>query len=399
MLINPNPLKQRKAKLMDDAQVILDRADAENRGLSAEDRTALDKMHALIKEHSEEIDRIESRNFYEMATAGKANARTAPMAEADRAFLNYCRKGVNRMASDEARALVEDSTGQYLVSPAIELEMERVAEKLNVIRQLSTVKQTDKDRVKIRSISEATVGWGRLEIGTGIEESTPTPAERTVYVEDLVGLVKIGNDELEDSDYDLAAFLADSFGRAIATAENLAFLKGLGHSSEQPDGITKDATLLANTMTTAAASAVKIDDFLQMIYEVPVKYRQGSAWVVNSATELAIRQLRWDGGGGAGTGGYFWQPSLIEGTPPTFAGFPIYNADAMATLADVAGIIAVFGNFSQGYRILDRSGIRIQRLNELYSEAGLTGYICSKRVAGYCVAPANKALVLLKEHA
>jgi HK97 family phage major capsid protein len=334
----------------------------------------------------------------EMAAGSRLHAKTAPMGEADRAFLNFCRKGVNRMNSDEARALVEDTTGQYLVSPAIEQEIERTAEKLNVVRQLASVKTTTRDRVKVRSITEAQVGWGKLETGAAITETDPAPTERTIYVEDLAGLVKIGNDELEDNDYDLAAFLADSFGRAIAEAENKAFIAGTGHTYEQPDGITVDTTLLANTCTTAAANAVTIDDFLQMIYQVPVKYRPGSAFIVSSATELALRQLR-AGGSTTGDGAYLWQPSTILGTPATFAGFPIYSQDDMAGLSGTAGVIGIFGNFQMGYRILDRREIRIQRLSELYSESGLTGFICTRRVGGYCIAPSNKALVLLKEHA
>ena len=41
----------------------------------------------------------------------------------------------------------------------------------------------------------------------------------------------------------------------------------------------------------------------------------------------------------------------------------------------------------------------IQRLVELYAEAGLVGFKVHKRVGGYCVRPANKAIVLLTEQA
>ena len=62
-------------------------------------------------------------------------------------------------------------------------------------------------------------------------------------------------------------------------------------------------------------------------------------------------------------------------------------------------MIAIFGNFQYGYRILDRQGITIQRLSELYAEAGLVEFEVHARVGGYLIRLSNKALVLLKEHA
>jgi len=72
----------------------------------------------------------------------------------------------------------------------------------------------------------------------------------------------------------------------------------------------------------------------------------------------------------------------------------------MATLAGTEGVVAAFGDFNAGYRILDHSsGMTVQRLVELYAEAGLIGFKVHKRVGGYCIRPANKAVVLLTEHA
>ncbi|MQY55699.1 MAG: phage major capsid protein [Dehalococcoidia bacterium] len=69
-------------------------------------------------------------------------------------------------------------------------------------------------------------------------------------------------------------------------------------------------------------------------------------------------------------------------------------------LASGAGaVIAIFGDFRSGYRVVDRSGMPIQRLTELYSAAGLVGFKIHKRVTGNVMRIANKPLVLLTEHA
>ncbi len=319
----------------------------------------------------------------------------------DKAFLQFIRHGVAGMDSNERKALVEDATGQYLVSSVITSEIDRAVAELVVMRGLCAKKTIDKDRLQVRAIGEASVGWGKLETGSDITESSMTPTVPTYkYVEDLYGLSKIGEDELSDNDLDLANLLVDSFARAIAEAEETAFVAGTGHDNSQPEGFTVDTTLAAATVTTVAAGTVTIEKFLEMIYTCPSKFRKGATFLVHSLTELELRKLRWKDAAETYEGGFLWQPSVILGRPNTFLGYPIHTQDDMATLAGTEGVIAAFGNFKTGYRILDHtSNMSVQRLVELYAEAGLVGFKVHKRVGGYCIRPANNSIVLLTEAA
>jgi len=212
--------------------------------------------------------------------------------------------------------------------------------------------------------------------------------------------IVFGEDELSDNDFEMASLLVDSFARAIAEAEETAFVAGTGHDNNQPEGFTVDTTLTAATITTAAAGAVTIEKFLEMIYTCPSKFRKGASFLVHSLTELELRKLRWKDAAGTYEGGFLWQPSVIEGRPNTFLGYPIHTQDDVATLAGTEGVLAAFGNFQAGYRILDHtSNMSVQRLVELYAEAGLIGFKVHKRVGGYCIRPANKSIILLAEHA
>lgn len=138
-----------------------------------------------------------------------------------------------------------------------------------------------------------------------------------------------------------------------------------------------------------------------MIYACPAKHRKYGSFVVHSFTELALRKLRARGGSEDNglEGSFLWQPSIIDGRPATFLGYPIYADDQMGTLEGTGDAIAIFGDFQRGYRVLDRKGIGVQRLSELYAEAGLVGFKVHARVGGYPIRPSNKALVLLTEHA
>ncbi len=325
----------------------------------------------------------------------KRENRALDLGEKDIAFLNYVRSG------KESKALVEDATGQYLISPVITTEIDREVAKLCIMRGLCSKRTIGKDRLQVREISEVSVGWGKLETGTEPTESDLTPgAPAYKYVEDIYGLSKIGEDELMDSDITLANLLVDSFSLAIAASEETAFVAGTGHDNQQPAGFTVDAILAAATIITTAAGAVTVEKFLEMIYTCPSKFRRDASFLVNSLTALELRKLRAKDASATYEGPFLWQPSLIAGQPPTFLGYPIYTQDDMATLAGTEGVIAAFGNFKAGYKILDHEGgMTIQRLIELYSEAGLVGFKIHKRVGGYCIRPANKAIILLTEHA
>jgi len=141
------------------------------------------------------------------------------------------------------------------------------------------------------------------------------PSDEYHYVEDLYGLAKIGEDELMDTDVALESVKVDSFSRAIAQAEDRAFVVGQGHSSQQPEGILTSAGI--GRVNAKTVKAVTTDDILSLIYAVPAQYRRNGVLLVNSQTGLALRLLK------DTNGQYLWQPSLQAGRPNTFAGFPV----------------------------------------------------------------------------
>lgn len=367
----------------------------------AETKTLIDKINTDITALQEAAGEVETKlQRQTVPGVGDQPTQTDEEKTHSASFFKWIRGGLTALDPAERKALVEDTTGQYLVTPELEGVIERTLPTLTIIRPLVARRTITKDRLKLRSMSEVSVGWGKLETGADIPESDMTPGAPTYqYVEDLYGLAKIGEDELDDSDINLQAILADSFARAIAEAEETAFMVGAGHDSEEPEGMTVNATILAATRSVTTSNTAAIEDFLKLIYDCPAQYRKNGVFMVKSSTELAIRELRGDGGGGAGTGNFLWQPSVQAGKPATFLGYPIYVQEDLTALAGAVAPIAMFGDFKQGYRILDRKGITLQRLVELYSEAGLIGFKIHKRVGGAAIMPSKSALRMLSDKA
>lgn len=362
---------------------------------SAESEAAIIKLNETIDGLKTQID--EQGVKLERAALPSVIVGTPSVEDKTRkeAFYKFIRGGEQTLNPEERKALVEDATGQYLVEPELDAEIVRTLPEITIMRNLCTIRTIGKDRIKMRSLSEVTVGWGKLETGKDITESNQVPGAPTYqYVEDLYGLSKIGEDELMDSDVNLEPVLADSFSRALGEAEELAFITGAGHDSEQPEGVVTNDQLITDTKGTNASDAIIVEEFLDMLYGCPTKYRKNGVFIVNSATELALRKLREKSADSTNQGSFLWQPSVQAGKPNTFLGKPIYTQDDMPTIS-TGNIVAIFGDFKSGYRIVDRVGMTIQRLTELYAEAGLVGFKIHKRVTGGVMRASQKPLVIL----
>lgn len=333
-----------------------------------------------LKRRLDETETKANRGFQPGTQDGQtsSNQKQSNMTpEQKAAFFKFIRQGKSGLSPEERKALVEDGTGQIIVPEELDQEIYRELPKIVVMRELASVRPIKTDRIRRRSMTEVTVGWGKLETSTNKKlsdyESTPDLSEEYQYVEDIYGLVKIGEDELEDTDVNLQAFLADSFERAFAEAEALAFLRGEGHANNQPEGIL--TTSGVQRIETAGAAAITIDDLIRLQYAVPTQYRRNGVFLMSSELEMMVRTLK------NNQGDYIWQPSVQAGTPNTLLGRPVYTQDDFDAF-DAGKDVAVFGDFKSGYRILDRTGGALTRINELYIEEGLIGFKYRRRVGG-----------------
>lgn len=357
---------------------------------TAETKKQITAISSSMDEIKKQIDDLATKANRAFVGGGQGgNELTPEQKAASDAFYSFARKGYGSL-SMEQKALVEDSTGEIIVPEALDNELYRQVGKLTVMRQLVTAKPTNSNRVRRRSMNEVTVGWGKLETSATKKlsdyESTLSPSEAWIYIEDALGLTKIGEDELEDTDINLQAYIADSFSQAYAESEDYMFLKGQGHSMEQPEGILNGTKV--KRKTTGAANSFVADDLIKLEYEVKAQHRRNGKYLVSSPIELAMRLMK------NADGQYLWQPSLQAGTPSMFNGKPVFLQDDLDNTVATGKEIGVFGDFAQAYRIYDRKGGTLKRLNELYAEEGLIGFAYKRRTGGGLVRP--EALAALK---
>lgn len=404
-------IKEAKAEFQKEAKPDIEKIDKLVADLRKANDTALEgKMNqADFKTHEEKIlaaeqkaqdrlDEVETKmNRLPIDAANQEKKLPEGATEYKAAFFDFMRSGTMVMDDKvskydmERKALVSDTTGQILIPEELESEIYRELPAINIMRTLATIRTITRDRIRRRSLTEVEMGWGKLETGKAAVETDVAPSEDWQYVEDLEGLAKIGKDELADTDISLEAIILDSFTRAKGDKEEAAFVAGTGHTNQQPEGILMGSTV--TRVLTVAKDAIATDDIIDLIYEVPAQYRRNGSLLFPSTTIKALRKLK-----DAVSGQYMWQPSLQLGQPPSFSGYPVYAQENIPAIKSATSCdIGIFGDIKAGYRIVDRAGMTVQRLIELYAQAGLIGILVSSRVTGGVIRP--DALRVLREKA
>ena len=272
-----------------------------------------------------------------------------------------------------------DSEGGYLVPDEYERTLVQGLEEENVLRSLCTVIQTSSGDRKIPIVaSHGTASWVDEE-GT-IPESDDAFGQISIGAHKVATMIKVSDELLSDSFFDIEGYISEEFGRAFGEAEEDAFINGAVQTGQtaidRPTGlfIPSAAGGAPSGVTAASATAITADELISLVYSLKAPYRSKAKFLMNDATVAAIRKLK------DLNGVYVWQPALTAGEPDRLLGYPLYTSPKVPTMAAGARAIA-FGDFSC-YWIADRAGRTIKRLNELYATNGQVGFTCTERVDG-----------------
>lgn len=382
-------LREKRAKAWEAAKAFLDSHRNEKGVLSAEDDAAYTRMEQEITDLGKEIARLERQEAFEQelsqplnkpltgrpVSGGVEKEKTGRASEEYKAnFWNAMRSKVPLPSVVNALEEGTDSEGGYLVPDEYERTLVEALEEENVFRQMAKVIRTSSGDRKIPVVAtKGTASW--IDEEGAYTESDDSFGQVSIGAYKVGTMIKVSEELLNDSVFDLESYIAKEFARRIGAKEEEAFFTGDG--SGKPLGVLA-ATGGAETGVTAASStAVTADELMDLFYSLKSPYRKKAVWVLNDSTIKAVRKLK------DSTGQYLWQPSLVAGTPDTLLGRPVKTSAYMPVIAAGAKTIA-FGDFSY-YWIADRQGRSFKRLNELYAANGQVGFLGSQRVDGKLV--------------
>ncbi len=313
-------------------------------------------------------------------------AATALQREHKAAFNSYIRKGeAATLAALEAKALSVTSNpdGGYTVPAETETMINASLAAISPIRAIAGIRQVSSTVYK-KAFSTTGFGTGWVgETAARPETTTPTLAELAFPTMELYAMPAASPVLLDDSAVDIDQWIADEVNTAFALQEGNAFV--VGNGVNKPKGFM-DYTKVANAswthgnvgfIATGVAGAFPAsngaDKLIDLVYAVKAGYRANGTFVMNRATQSAVRKLK------DTTGAYLWAPANKPGEAPTLMGFPVAECEDMPDIATDAHAIA-FGDFKRGYLIVDRVGIRV--LRDPYSSKPYVLFYTTKRVGG-----------------
>ena len=386
-------LREKRAKAWDAAKQFLDAKRGADGMLSEEDTATYDKMEQDVMNLGKEIERLERQAAID---AELSKATSTPLTGKPGAKMGKDETEKTGRASDEYKgsfwnamrvkapmpsvlnALQEgtDSEGGYLVPDEFERTLVEALEEENVFRTLAHVIKTSSGDRKIPVVaSKGTASW--VDEEGAYTESDDAFSQVSIGAYKLGTMIKVSEELLADSVFDLEAYISKEFARRIGAREEESFFNGDGKG--KPLGILAAAGGAEVGVTAASATAITADEVIDLFYSLKAPYRKNAVWLLNDATVKQIRKLK------DTTGQYLWQPSLVAGTPDTILGRPVKTSAFMPTAAAGAKTIA-FGDFKY-YWIADRQGRTFKKLSELFAATGQVGFMGTQRVDGKLILP------------
>lgn len=398
-------LMQARAALLTEQRRILDRAEGENRDLTAEEAQEYSRMDGEFGSLDTRIERLKDQRERQRSLAeAEANRGGVFNANADRdpnagdeqraynsAFDTYLRRGMIEM-SEEQRALLRTgfqqepdgeardlsvgvgAAGGFTVPTSFygkvvnKLEMESMVRSAGATR----IETAGGNAIQIPKVTAHAAAVWAAE-AAALAAADDTFAQATLNAFKAVKLIKVSLELLEDSGVDLEAYISSELGRAIGRLEGDAFATGASGSATTPEGVLNKAAI---GVTTASAGGLVVtsDEFIDTVYSVTRPYRTGAGWLMSDATVKLVRKLK------DSQNRYLWQEALTKDEQATFLGYPVYVEPTVQSPGS-AQLIAAFGNFA-GYFIRDVGAFRLFRLNERYMDNGEVGFLGWHRTDG-----------------
>ncbi len=395
-------LREKRAKAWDAAKAFLDTKRGGDGLLSTEDMSTYDKMEADVVALGKEIERLERQSVIDAElskatsnpitnTPSKGNEEKTGRASAEykRSFWNAMHTRAGEGLDPVVRNTLQigtDTEGGYLVPDEFERNLVEALEEENIFRRLANVITTSSGDRKIPVVaSKGTASW--IDEEGAIPESDDSFGQVSIGAYKLGTLIKVSEELLNDSVFNLESYISREFARRIGNKEEESFFGGDG--SGKPTGILAATGGAQLGVTTAGATAITLDEVLDLFYSLKAPYRNKAVFVMNDSTVKAIRKLK------DSQGQYLWQPSIQAGTPDTILNRPLYTSAYVPAIAAAAKTVA-FGDFSY-YWVADRQGRVFKRLNELYAATGQVGFIATQRVDGKLILP--EAVKVLQQKA
>jgi len=399
-------LRERRAKLHEDAKAILKLAQDEKRELASEEAARVDAIYADVDKIKIDVDRLERSAAEEKELAESAGRKTESRVvtpdqltrkdwnrmfrawasygsrAANEADIEFARKvgGFNPAAQEfDIRALTVTTAtqGGYTVADEPMRSYYEVQKWYGRVRNVATVLQTDTGGDLPIPTMNDTSNTGEIVADSGAHTTTADPAVGIVTMKAYKfssKAVLVSVELLQDANFDLAAYLGRALGTRIARVQNTNFTTGAS-ATTNPLGFTIGGS---NGKTASATNAFTWSEVSDLLHSVDPAYRAMPSFrfMCHDTIIGYIRKLNF-----GTTSLPIWEPSTQLGEPDRIFGIPVIANNDMATALTTGQKLLVAGAF-ETYMIRDAGQPVFVRLNELYALNGQVAFLAFTRSDG-----------------
>lgn len=403
MSVDIKEMREERAKIVQDAREVLDginKDTTEEQAAEAESR--FDEMMAKADKLKERIDREERAVQAEKELAARFEKKAEETgvsknevedraALEERVFGLYLKHGRDAIGelSDEERQLfaksrndaasemraqsTTNSEGGFTIPEGFYNLLTQAELAYGGMREVATVISTDSGNDLPMPTSNDTSNKGAI-----LAENTQIGEQDITFGSDTLGaykytskLVRVSWELLNDSAFDMNAYLANALGTRVARINNEHFTTGTG--SSQPTGILAASGGTAKGRDTATAGAVSYDDLVELQHSVDPAYRRNGSWMFADSTLKLLKKLK------DADNRPLWSAGVSVGEPDTILGqryvinqdFP--SIDVTSGSPNTAAKCMTYGDHS-AYHIRDVRGGVLVRLSERYADFGQVGF-------------------------
>ncbi len=291
----------------------------------------------------------------------------------------------------EAKAASSDSdpAGGYFVLPTVDLTIRTLMTDLSVLRSLAEVVTISTDKYeRFYSMGKRGAKWVAERDDRPQDTARPELIKHSYPVSELYAAPVATRHLLDDAATDIASWLINNATHDFDETEGEAFWRGDGVEGK-PRGLLDYGTAVEKDFTRAwgkhqyvpAGHASAPTDgnltaaLIKLVASLRKPYRANARFVMNSNTAVRLRTIV------DAQGRFMWAPTgnLIDGIEHPLLGYRVEIDENMPDIGAGEHPIA-FGDFRQGYVIVDRLGLRINR-DEL-TQKGRVVFDVYKRVGG-----------------
>ena len=375
--------QEHRANLVSQIREIIENAETESRGLDSAELEKIDRIEIDISRAAEAID-VAQRNEVRRSEAEQAARNFTPVEERkDEAEI------FRAMANGEVRSHTFGFEKRATLVPSVNtVPIDFLAQVFSIARLVGpmldvsdVITRSSGNDFRIPTLTTYSAATA-VAAGSAISESEPTFSSILLQPKKQAFIVKLANELIMDSGFNIEAVIAEQAGNAIGFRVNA--LATVGAGSTETEGVVT----AAGSGVTAGTTTFTADDLISLAYSLDGAARRlpGVAFMASTATMGFIRRLKDD------EGQYIYNPQV--GGPDTILGYPVVENPAMADFGTSGAKPVVFGHLPS-YKLVT-TGLEAATSSDAFFANDVTAYRFTYRFDGKLTHPSH---VKYLEHA